>query len=242
MSDPTRLEIEATVTQPTYQVEYWNGSAWVAVSDDYVLQVTGANDAGGGSSGIDFGAGAAPRFTVELEDNATTAAIAWTKTKVRARYGFASSNQLTRHIGIINSRSRAYGEVPTIVWDCSGFDQSIRDTEIYSTMRYRRLAATVTTVSSVEDPTDPAYAGGLVNQILWESGGRPLAQIGSYANALFYYVCVNALMAPEWSWIAGEDAWQELDKLCRAVGARNALQVELDAHERAIEDHRVCRR
>jgi hypothetical protein len=220
MSDPTRGEIEATVTQPTYQVEYWNGSAWTAVADSAVLSVAGDNDSGGGSSGLDFGAGAAPRFTVTLEDNSTTAAITWAKTRVRVRYGFASSNQLTRHIGVINGRGRQYGEVPTLVWDCSGFDQTIRDTAIYSPMFYRRLAATATTASSVEDPTNSAYAGGLVNYIFWQAGGRPLAQSGTYPSATFYYTCQSALIAPEWTWIAGEDAWQELDRLCRAVGGQ----------------------
>jgi len=55
MSDPTRGEIEATVTQPTYQVEYWNGSAWTAVADSAVLDVAGDNDAGGGMRATSVG-------------------------------------------------------------------------------------------------------------------------------------------------------------------------------------------
>lgn len=220
MAAPTRGEIEAVVTTPSYTVEYYSGG-WVVVSDDYVLSVEGLNNAGGGSSGLDFGANASPKITITLDDNATIVAIPYTKTRVRISYGFAASDQLVRMQGIIVSRSRSYGaNAHGITWECEGFDALIRDTPMYSDLLYRRLAATVTTVSSVEDPTSGAYVGGLVNYIFWQSGGRPLAQAATYTTAVFYYQCDNALIAPEWTWIAGEDGWAELDRLCRAVGGQ----------------------
>lgn len=223
MAPPTRPQIEAVITTPSYTVEYWNGSAWTALSDNVIIGVSGLVNAGGGSSGLDFGANASPRVTIELDDDAggVNAAIAWTKTRVRVSYGFAGSDELMRMTGIIASRSRSYSDdSQSLVWEAAGFDELIRDTPMYSTMYYRRLAATATTASSVEDPTNGAYVGGLVNYIFWQSGGRPLAQSGTYPTAVFYYQCDNALIAPEWSWIAGEDGWQELDRLCRAVGGQ----------------------
>lgn len=220
MSDPTRAQIEADVTRPTYTVEYHNGSTWVAVADELVQSVSGLVNTGGGSSGLDFGANGAPRVTVELDDTSVTAAIPWERTRVRVRFGFAGSNELARLTGIIADQDRSYGDGIGITWQCTGFDQLIRDTGMYSPMFYRRLAATATTISSVEDPTNVAYVGGLVNYIFWQAGGRPLAQAGSYPTAVFYYQCDNALIAPEWSWIAGENGWAELDRICRAVGGQ----------------------
>lgn len=220
MSDPTRAQIDANVTQPTYTVEYHNGSTWVAVSDDLVLSVSGLVNTGGGSSGLDFGASASPRVTVELDDTSVTAAIPTTKTRVRVRFGFAGSNELARLTGLIADSDRSYGEQIGITWQCGGFDELIKDTPLYSPMFYRRLAATATTVASVEDPSNPAYVGGLVNYIFWQAGGRPLAQAGTYPAAVFYYQCDSALIAPEWSWIAGENGWSELDRICRAVGGQ----------------------
>lgn len=220
MAAPTRPQIEATVTTPSYTVEYYN-AGWVTVSDNYVLNVTGLVNAGGGSSGLDFGANASPQITIELDDNATTAAIAWTYTRVRVSYGFAGSDELVRMTGIIIGRTRSYGrEENALVWACAGFDSLISATPIYSEMFYRRLAATATGASTVEDPTNGGYQAGLVNYIFWQAGGRPLAQAGTYTSAAFYYECANALMGPEWSWVAGEDAWAELDKLCRACGGQ----------------------
>lgn len=220
MAPPSRPQIEATITQPSYTVEYYS-AGWNTVSDNYVLSVSGLVNAGGGSSGLDFGATASPRITIELDDNSTTAAIAWNQTRVRVSFGFAGSDELVRMTGIIIGRTRSWGlSENSLTWDCAGFDALISATPLYSEMFYRRLAATATGASTVEDPTNGGYAAGLVNYIFWQAGGRPLAQAGTYTSAVFYYECANALMGPEWSWIAGEDAWAELDRLCRACGGQ----------------------
>lgn len=226
MPAPTRPQIEAVVTQPTYVVEYWNGSAWVALANADVKDASGLVDVGTGSSGLDFGASAQPKATLVLERTATTAALAWQRLKVRASFGFATSMLLPRITGIVTDRERAYGatDEDLITLQVAGFDELIRTTAVYSPAFYRRLAFTPTSVSSVEDPTNGAYAAGLGNYILWQSGGRPLEQAGTYPTATFYYTCQSALIAPEWSWIAGEDAWQELDRLCRSCGGQVVQQ------------------
>lgn len=219
MSDPTRVQIEAAVASPTYTVEYNTGAGWVAISDDDIISVSGMVDAGGGSSGLDFGANAAPRGTITLMHTTTLAALAWETLRVRARYGFAGSNELKRLDGVVTGRARAL-ESAELSWSVAGFDQSISDTECFSPLFYRRPAATATTLTSIEDPTNGNYAAGLANYIFWTAGGRPYEQLASYTTAVFYYACEPALMSPEWSWIAGENAWGELDRLARACGGQ----------------------
>lgn len=226
MPAPTRPQIEAVVTQPTYTVETWNGSAWVALANADVKDASGLVDVGTGSSGLDFGASAQPKGTLVLERTATTAALAWQRLKVRASFGFATSTLSPRITGIVTDRERAYGatDEDVITLQVAGFDELIRTTAVYSPAFYRRLPFTPTSISSVEDPTNVAYAGGLGNYILWTAGGRPLEQAGTYPTATFYYTCASALIAPEWSWIAGEDAWAELDRLCRSCGGQVVQQ------------------
>lgn len=211
MANPTRPEIEAVVTLPTYTVEWWDGAAWTALSDDLVLEVSGAAESAGGESGITFGAEATARATIRLDPQADVDL----GSRVRVRYGFAASDQLTRVLGVIESEDR---EAAAVTWTVAGLDTLIARTAVFSPLFYRRPAATATSASSVEDPSDGGYAGGLVNYILWTAGGRPVDQIGSYANALFYYACDTSLIVPEWSWAAGENAWDELGRLARACG------------------------
>lgn len=219
MPAPTRAEIEAAITKPSYLVEYWSGAAWVALAATDVLDVDGLNDIGTGSSGLDFGAAAQPSVTLKLERNATTSALAWSGLKVRISFGFAASTLLVRLTGIVDGRQRAL-DTNAIVLAVVGFNNSISKTPVYSPLFYRRLAFTMTTLTSVEDPTSGVYAAGLGNYIFWQAGGRPLEQAATYPTALFYYTCQPALMGSEWSWIAGEDGWAELNRLCKACGGQ----------------------
>ena len=221
MSDPTRPQIEASVTQPTYELEYWNGSAWVSISDDDVDRIEGGNTAGVGETGLGLGAFANPGGSLELADTSTIAAISWARTRVRASFGFESSNLLRRMVGILTSRERVSSATDAAFrFAVGGLDELIRDVAIYSPLFYRRPAATATTAVSVEDPSSGSYAGGLINYILWQAGGRPYEQAGSYPSAVFYYACETSLITPEWSWIAGEDAWDELNRLCKACAGQ----------------------
>lgn len=214
MAAPTRPEIEAVVTTPTYAVEYWNGSAWTAVTASYVLAVEGASESAGGSSGVTLGAEATSKITITLDPQA--ASIAWERTRVRVKFSFAAADLLVRATGLITRRTR--DNDANIVWEVGGFDEPITKTPVYSPLFYRRPAATLTTASSVEDPTSGSYAAGIVNYILWQAGGRPTEQSATYTTALFYYHCDFAPITPEWSWVAGEDAWAELGRVARACG------------------------
>lgn len=214
MSDPTRTQIESTITTPVYTVEYWNGSSWVSILPQYVGKITGAAESAGGDTGLAFGAEATATARIPLAPEA--ASITWRRTRVRVRFGFATSNRLVRVAGIVKSRSRDTDGF--LVWDIAGFDEVIARTPIYSPLLQRRPASTATTATSVEDPGAGGYAAGLVNYIFWQSGGRPLAQAASYPDAIFYYACDTALIAPEWSWCAGENGWDELGRLGRACG------------------------
>lgn len=221
MPPPTRPQIEATITLPTYAVQYWNGSAWTALSNDDVAHVSGGNEAG---VGLTFGAFASPGGSIRLWDTSAVAAISANRTRIRVQFGFSTSTQLTRMIGIITDRTRTYGkQTHHIEWTIGGIDQLISSVAIYSPMFYRRLVATPTTATSIEDPTVNGYRGGLINYIFWQCGGRPYEQVGTYPSAVFYYSCQPSLLTPEFSWIAGEDAWQELNRLCKA-GAGQIFQ------------------
>jgi hypothetical protein len=222
MAAPTRAEIEAVVTTPTYTVEYYS-AGWVALSDADVADVSGLADIGTGSSGLDFGAQAGPRGTLRLFKTATTLGLAWAGLRYRVSYGFAASDQLRRVTGVIQGRDMEL-DSQEIVLAGEGWDRLIKDTPIYTPLRYRRMAATPTSASSLEDADDTAYAGGLVNEILWRAGGRPLEQAATYTTAVFYYTCQPSLMGPEWSWVGGENAWSELDRLCRACGGQVVQQ------------------
>lgn len=219
MAAPTRPQIEARITQPTYLLEYWNGSAWVTITGAEVGDLAALVNVGGGPSGFDFGANASPSSTITLYASSTNQAIAWERLKIRISFGFSTSDLVVRWMGIVTGDVRGTDDL-TIVWTCAGFDVLIAETECYSQLLYRRPPATKTTVSSIEDPTNVAYAGGLANYICWQAGGRPLEQSGTYPTATFYYSMDNAIITPEWTWISGENAWQELGTLCKAVGGQ----------------------
>lgn len=219
MAAPTRPQIEARITQPTYLLEYWNGAAWVTITGAEVGDLAALVNVGGGPSGFEFGANASPSGTITLYASSTNQAINWERLKIRISFGFSTSDLLVRWMGVVTGDQRGTDDL-TIVWQCAGFDVLIAETECYSQLLYRRPPATKTTVSSIEDPTNGAYAGGLANYICWQAGGRPLEQAVTYPTATFYYSMDNAIITPEWTWIAGEDAWQELDTLCRAVGGQ----------------------
>lgn len=221
MAPPTRGQIDASITSPTYTVEYWNGSAWTAISDDDVIAVAGGHAAGIGETGLAFGAFANPGGSIDLWDTSTIAAIAWARARVRVSYGFDTSDQLVRLIGLLTERERILSnQEAAFRFSVGGLDELIADTPIYSPMFYRRNAATATTAVSVEDPGSGSYVGGLINYILWQAGGRPYEQAGSYPSAIFYYSCEPSLITPEWSWIAGENAWEELNRLCKACAGQ----------------------
>lgn len=227
MAAPTRAQIEADVTLPTTKVEIKPAGIWLDVTAD-VISATDALEASGELAGFAFGASGGAAASVEVWK--TAFGYAWEQAPIRISYGFDTSDVVRRFVGLIVGRSRgaAAGQ-----WDCRGWDALIEGVRIRSPLFHRRPAATATTVTSIEDPANLNYSGGLINYILWECGGRPDAQAATYPNATFYYACDQALIAPEWSWITGDNAWEELDRLCRACGGQ--LYQDVDGVVRYVE-------
>jgi hypothetical protein len=214
MAAPTRAEISGDVTTPTYKAELYLSGSWTDVSTD-ITHASHRVETSGDVSGIAFGTIVSPRASVEF--NADGLARSWELTPIRLSYGFASSDKLARFHGVI---TECTWDGPGGSWECRGWDALIEGQEIRSPLFRRRPIATATTVSSIEDPANGAYAAGILNYILWSAGGRPFEQAGSYASALWYYSCTHAVIAPEFTWIAGEDAWQAAQRFVRAAGGQ----------------------
>jgi hypothetical protein len=240
MSDPTRTQISADVTSPTTQVEIRLGGVWIDVSSS-VTSVSIDVQSSNGVSGLAFGSTVEPRATVaftadqsllQLTDGTNiltdgtnvlitvqTNAIdyAWALTPIRIKHGFSTSAQLTRFSGVITERSR---DTSGGTWGCQGWSAVIASTDIRSPLIMDRPVATKTESGGNDDPTQTGYSGGIVNYTLWQCGGRPYEQAGSYPNAVFYYSCDTALIAPAFTWIASENAWEALQRLVRAAGGQ----------------------
>ncbi len=239
MSDPTRTQISADVTSPTTQVELYLGS-WIDISTS-VTSVSMDVQSSNGVSGLAFGSTVEPRATVTftadqalvqltdgtsvLTDGTNTLITVqtnavdyrWPLTPIRIKHGFSTSAKLTRFSGVIVERSR---DASGGTWGCQGWSAIIASTDIRSPLIMDRPVATLTEVGGNDDPTASGYAGGIVNYTLWQCGGRPYEQAGSYPNAVFYYSCDTALIAPAFTWIASENAWEALLRLVRAAGGQ----------------------
>lgn len=225
MASPTRAQIESSTAQPTYQVEVFNasGTTWDTISDDEIVSVQGVLESAAGTNGISFGTSVFPSCTITTTEALLT--YDWHDLKVRISYSFESADMVRHFTGIVISRKR---EDRFLVFECRGFDMKIENKKVYSPLFYRRPLATDTTLTSVEDPTNASYQAGLMNYVFWQCGGRPYAQesfnisgIGIvWPSAEFYYDCDPALIAPEWSWISGEDALDDLFRMARATGGQ----------------------
>lgn len=212
---PTRGQIVADVTLPTFDVEVWTGAAWLSVKE-HVTAASASIDAQGGASGAAaMGPNVTPEATVEL------AAAGWLqasdRTPVRISFGFGTSATVVRFGGIVTGRSRGprYGR-----WELRGWDAHIEGQEVRSLLYRRRPIATQTTISSVEDLSLSTNRTGLINIALWMCGGRPWEQRLSYPSALFFYRCTTALIGPEYTWTPGDSPWEVIRRLCRAAGGQ----------------------
>ncbi len=214
MAAPTRAQISADVTRPTYKTELFLTGSWTDVSAD-VDTMRHSVEATGDASGMAFGVVVTPSADVDF--NIDGLARSWELTPIRISYGFSTSDLIPRFSGVITGRRRTpFGGT----WQCRGWDALIEGKVVRSPLFKRRPIATATTLTSIEDPTNPAYAAGIVNYILWQCGGRPYEQAASYTSALWYYSCTHALIAPEWTWISGENPWQALQRFVRAAGGQ----------------------
>lgn len=214
MSDPTATQIAADVTQPTYEVQIWNGSTWVSqiANVEHVssgVQITG--ELGG------FAFGASRGLSAEVTIDKAAFGVAWKGKLIRIGYGFETSDKVVKFVGVITGRARGR---TSGTWRCEGLDVLIEGQKIWSPLFVKRPIATKTTISSIEDPSNPGYRGGPINYLFWVCGGRPYEQAGSYPNALFYYSCEQALLGPKYYWQAGENPWNELNRLVQVCGGQ----------------------
>lgn len=219
MPAPTRAEIVADSTLPTFALEVYSGGSWVDLAP-YVVSVQPAVEATGGEpTGVAMGPDVRPEMRLSLfGDTAgafqTLRAYETARLPVRVRFGFVSSDKVTQFSGVLMEWG---GDDVERQWVCRGWDALIEAVEYRSPLLRRRPVATVTTLVSNETA---AGGAGLINLILWAAGGRPLAQAATYPSAVFYYACTQALIAPEFSWSPGENPWEVCRRLCRAAGGQ----------------------
>lgn len=218
MPAPTRPQIEAAVALPTYKIEIDEGAGYVTVSGAEIrainTKLVTTNDQ---DNAFAFGTVATSLSSVEIAD--TTTITAWQLARLRISYGFDTSTYVVAFEGVITKRQHQ-GHFYT--YEASGFDFLIARKKIYTEVFYRRPIATETTATSVEDISDGSYKAGLLNNIMWRSGGRPYEQpsYGSDPLFKFWYSFDQSIVAPRWSWISGENAWEEVFRLVRAAGGQ----------------------
>lgn len=203
---------------------------WVALTTSSIDAISSSETAGGGPD-APLAFGDASTATAQLTIARSALPSPWRDTPIRI---FASLDGVEAQVfaGTITGFS---GDLDTVQLSAAGFATLISRVRAYSPLFVRRPVATKTTVASIEDPSNGAYAAGAMNYLFWQAGGRPYEQAGSYASAPFFYSCDHAILAPEYSWIAAEDGWSEVQQLAQAAGmavfqsrdgvvrARNAL-------------------
>lgn len=203
------------VTTISYTVEYQSAGSWFQIPANQVERVSSSLETTGNlENGVAFGDNSQVQGSIEVARSLWSVLTDQMPVRVTYTVGAATARAF---VGLIASRRRTLTRCEI---ELEGIASKIASTRFYSNALYRRPAATKTTASSIEDPANVAYNAGLINRIMWEAGGRPVEQSGSYPTAIFSYGCDQALFAPEWSWVAGEDGWQEALRLARACGGQ----------------------
>jgi len=108
----------------------------------------------------------------------------------------------------------------SLQYTAQGYKHLIERRPVRMRVSYRRPIATLTSATSIEDPSNPSYQGGLANEVFWQTGGRPAEQLASYPTASYYYRCDANGVCPEWPWIDATNAWDELLNLAEAGGGQ----------------------
>lgn len=202
----------------TYSAQYRTGGAWVTFPG--VLRVrTRVETTDGGGGPFRFGASVLPSATIECGPAAPT--TGWYRAPFRALI------QVTVD-GVAHPQEEVFTGLLTrrvpgpwgVTFEAAGAEQWVKRARVRTPLRVWRPLATATTLTSVEDPTASGYPGGLLNEIFWKSGGRPDAQRGSYPTARFYYACDGTSVVPEYSWIDGDNAWEQALRLAEAAGGQ----------------------
>lgn len=205
-----------TVYNSDYLVEYKDGS-WASVSDSDVLDVQGSAQAGLSDSGVAFGDESLTHCTLKLKRTAVSG-LTLALLPIRVTFTINAASQ----VAFVGEVASASGDLDTVTLECESMLAALpgRTRDYYSPLRYRRPPFTKTTASSIEDPDNGSYQGGLGNELFWRAAGRPYEQAGTYPTADFYYSCEQAIRAPDWSWVAGENGYEEIKRLARAVGGQ----------------------
>jgi hypothetical protein len=199
-----------------YTVEWKPAGSWTTITSS-VLSVEGSNTLSGNSKNpLAFGDAGEQDFTLTVKRSLGVGTWAY----VPVRVDFTRSAVTERNFaGVILDYD---GDLDQVSFKCKGYAELIkkRTRSIFSLAYYRRPLFTKTSATSVEDPTNGAYRAGLGNYIAWMSGLRPWEQAASYPTADGYYQFDQAILASDWSWLAGEDGWDELKKLAEAAGGQ----------------------
>ena len=195
----------------TSTLEMMPAASWVAVP---FISISGSWETGGNVGGIAFG----DDSDIWCEGELPLSAWASTGDFIPVRYtttvGAGTARTFT---GILTRRERT---LTRLTFRAEGMKKRIAATKAYSPMLNRRPLFTATTASSVDDPASSAWTAGLGNYLFWQAGGRPYEQAASYPSAVFYYSCEHAILAPDWTWAAGEDAWAEALKCAQDSGGQ----------------------
>jgi hypothetical protein len=199
-----------------YQVE-WYIAGWIDITA-YTLSIEGDFSTTGAGSGIAFGDSSDAGATIVLDPNRSGALSLATLALVPVRVTFTvDANAARGAYGVVIDWEQ---DADTITLNIIGIKELISKVRVYSDLFERRPIATKTTASSIDDPTDPDWVAGPLNWILWQAGGRPYEQVGSYPSATFLYSLNQAPIAPKYAWVAGEDGWEEALRLVRAAGGQ----------------------
>lgn len=198
----------------SFTLEYFASAAWHTIADGNILSVRGSWETAGDSGGIAFGDDTDASIDGELllSEWANLAYMV----PIRYTTTIDATTQRT-FTGVLTKRAR---DLKTMTLTAEGMKVLIAATKGYSPAINRRPVATKTTAASADDPAGGGWSAGLINWLLWQAGGRPYEQAGSYPSATFYYSCDHALLAPDWAWAAGEDAWQECLRLAKDSGGQ----------------------
>src|SRR5690349_21237562 len=153
MTNPTRAEITANIALPTYTVSIDQGAGYVAITDAEVRSIgTKLETTNNLDNAFAFGTVATTSAVVEIADSTTISA--WQEARIRIQYGFNASSEVVAFEGIIIKRQHK-GHFYT--YECEGYSYTIQRKKIYTEVFYRRPIATKTTVTSIEDYSDPNY-------------------------------------------------------------------------------------
>jgi hypothetical protein len=222
-----------SVYTPSYQVEWMGpGGTWLTIGiwvppgpsgDSLVLGLSVEHATEGNAENPVFlGDSSMSRARVKLRDLLTFVGEEWADRRIRIRQRMLGATLRTVFEGIITNR-RIDLAADTVEYNCAGYADLVKRSKAITDLRIWRRAATETTATSIEDPSHPDYAGGLINEALFRAGFRPLEQDTNpayIAAARGWYSLDNALFIPKHSWLAGENTWAECAELARSCGGQ----------------------